>query len=113
MAIDTRAKRQNAAQVGCPLPVSVLPSGALAQLQRFQIGWSYFEATAPAGSGQGVIYSTIATTFDLAMGVNSSFVIGMDVAPVTETFAVALEIAPAFTIDMEVAPKFTIKMDTD
>lgn len=41
MAIDTRAKRQSAAQIGCPLPVSVLPSGAIAQADRQQISWTY------------------------------------------------------------------------
>ncbi len=41
MAIDTRTKRQNAAQVGCPLPVSVLPSGTIDVAVRYQIGWSY------------------------------------------------------------------------
>lgn len=47
MAIDTRQKRQNAAQVGCPMPVSVLPSGASSQAVRYQIAWSYSNASAP------------------------------------------------------------------
>jgi hypothetical protein len=40
MAIDTRAKRQNAAEVGVPLPVSVLP-GTTASFEREQVAWSY------------------------------------------------------------------------
>ena len=47
MAIDTRAKRQNVAQVGCPLPVSVLPSGSIPVAVRYQIGWSYGGVTGP------------------------------------------------------------------
>lgn len=41
MAIDTRAKRQSAAWVGYPGPVSVLPSGTIDQAVRQQIGWTY------------------------------------------------------------------------
>jgi hypothetical protein len=41
MAIDTRAKRQSAAWVGFPGPVSVLPAGAIDQPARHQIGWAY------------------------------------------------------------------------
>lgn len=41
MAIDTRTKRQNAAQVGCPLPVSILPSGSVAAAARAQAAWTY------------------------------------------------------------------------
>jgi hypothetical protein len=41
MAIDTRAKRQSAAWVGFPGPVSVLPAGAIDQAARQQIGWTY------------------------------------------------------------------------
>jgi hypothetical protein len=41
MAIDTRDKRQSAAQVGCPLPVSVLPSGTIDAAEREQISWTY------------------------------------------------------------------------
>lgn len=41
MAIDTRAKRQNVASVGYPLPVSVLPSGSIAAFERAQIAWTY------------------------------------------------------------------------
>ncbi len=41
MAIDTRQKRQNVAQVGCPLPVSVLPSGSITAAKRVQIAWTY------------------------------------------------------------------------
>lgn len=47
MAIDTAAKRRNAAQVGAPLPVSVLPSGSITAAVRGQISWSY----QAAGSG--------------------------------------------------------------
>ncbi len=41
MPIDTRAKRQNVAQIGVPLPVSVLPSGTIDAAVRYQISWSY------------------------------------------------------------------------
>lgn len=41
MAINTRTKRQNAAQVGCPLPVSKLPSGTINAAGRAQISWTY------------------------------------------------------------------------
>lgn len=41
MAIDTRTKRQNVAQIGCPLPVSVLPSGTIGAYPRAQIAWTY------------------------------------------------------------------------
>lgn len=41
MAIDTRAKRQNAAWVGYPGPVSVLPSGTIDAAVRAQIAWTY------------------------------------------------------------------------
>lgn len=49
--IDTRQKRQNAAHVGYPSPVSVLPSGSIDAAVRYQIGWSYGgnEAPPPAG----------------------------------------------------------------
>lgn len=55
MAIDTRAKRQNAAQVGCPLPVSVLPSGTVNSFARAQISWTYGGITINPPVG-GVIY---------------------------------------------------------
>lgn len=41
MAIDTRAKRQNVAQIGAPLPVSVLPSATINAPERAQISWTY------------------------------------------------------------------------
>lgn len=41
MAIDTRAKRQSAAWVGFPGPVSILPAGAIDQPARQQAGWTY------------------------------------------------------------------------
>lgn len=48
MAIDTQAKRMNAAQVGVPLPVSVLP-GTAASFERVQVAWTY--AGIPISSG--------------------------------------------------------------
>ncbi len=54
MAIDTREKRQNAAQVGCPLPVSVLPTGTIGASVRYQIGWSYGFGTAPPPTGTAI-----------------------------------------------------------
>ncbi len=54
MAINTRAKRQNAAQVGLPLPVSVLPSGGNTEAIRYQISWSYGgNQTPPPVTGGG------------------------------------------------------------
>lgn len=41
MAIDTRTKRQNVAQVGTPLPVSILPAGSIGAAPRAQISWTY------------------------------------------------------------------------
>ncbi len=41
MAIDTRRKRQNAAWVGYPGPISVLPSGTIDAFARAQISWTY------------------------------------------------------------------------
>jgi hypothetical protein len=40
MPINSRRKRQNAAQVGAPLPVSVLPS-LIDAFARAQISWTY------------------------------------------------------------------------
>ena len=57
MAIDTRAKRQSAAQVGAPLPPSVLPDGSLNAADRSQIGWTYrgiAVTTPPSGSGTAI-----------------------------------------------------------
>ncbi len=54
MAIDTRAKRQCAAQVGCPLPVSVLPTGTIDATERYQVSWSYSgNVTPPPPGGAG------------------------------------------------------------
>ncbi len=54
MAIDSRRKRQNVAQVGCPLPVSVLPSGIIDAFARAQISWTYGGiAINPPPSGGG------------------------------------------------------------
>ncbi len=55
MAIDTRTKRQNAAQVGAPLPISVLPSGGIAAAERAQISWTYggISINPPPSSGTG------------------------------------------------------------
>lgn len=53
MAIDSRQKRQNAAQVGCPLPVSVLPSGTIGAAVRYQVSWSYGGNITPPPSGGG------------------------------------------------------------
>lgn len=53
MAIDTRRKRQNAAQVGCPLPVSILPS-SIDAFARAQISWTYGGITInPPATGAG------------------------------------------------------------
>lgn len=41
MAIDSREKRQSAAWVGYPGPVSVFPFGTIDQPARQQIGWTY------------------------------------------------------------------------
>ena len=41
MAIDTRDKRQSAAWVGFPGPVSVLPAGSIGAPAREQISWTY------------------------------------------------------------------------
>ncbi len=57
MAIDTRAKRQNAAWIGFPGPVSVLPVGAITQAARQQISWGYLgilvPTPPPVGAGDG------------------------------------------------------------
>ena len=50
MAINSVRKRRNAAQVGCPLPVSVLPQGSTDAGLRYQIGWSYGGNNIPVGS---------------------------------------------------------------
>lgn len=49
--IDTRQKRQNAAHVGFPSPVSVLPSGSIDVAVRYQIGWSYGGNLVPPPGG--------------------------------------------------------------
>ncbi len=54
MAIDSAEKRRNAAQVGCPLPVSVLPSGTIGASVRYQIAWSYGFGTAPPPTGTAI-----------------------------------------------------------
>lgn len=41
MAINTATRRRNAAQIGCPLPVSVLPTGTVNEAVHYQIAWSY------------------------------------------------------------------------
>jgi len=50
MAINTRTKRQNAAWVGFPGPVSVLPSGTINAAVRAQISWTYGGNAAPPPS---------------------------------------------------------------
>jgi len=41
MAIDSREKRQSAAWVGYPGPVSIFPFGSFDQPARQQVGWTY------------------------------------------------------------------------
>ncbi len=41
MAIDTRAKRQNAAHVGFIIGLAVLPSGAIGAVPRATASWTY------------------------------------------------------------------------
>ncbi len=54
MPINTRTKRQNVAQIGCPLPVSVLPSGTIGVAARYQISWSYGGNTTPPPTGTAI-----------------------------------------------------------
>lgn len=53
MAIDTRAKRQSAANCGCPLPTSYLPTGTIDAPGRETVSWTYagIAADAPAAGG--------------------------------------------------------------
>lgn len=52
MAIDTREKRQCAAQVGCPMPPSILPAGVIDKPARQQASYTYRGiAAAPPSTG--------------------------------------------------------------